>query len=1159
MRTLLILLSLVPSLLNGLTLDFTQDQNADPDGVAGANDLGVTSKTLPAIADGNGGDLDLTITSSGGNINAANIGLGVVGLTGGRLDAGETLSFSFDRDVIVTGYTNDEFDAAEDSTHATPAEGPSTETTASVTGLCLPLLAGETFVLSTITGDGIRIATLKIDLATVLFRDTFARTGQPSDDLDADNLGMSGGLAPLGYFEGNDTAVGLSNIEGGRLHLADGSNSSQIHLEHSFDEAAIVTEGGFAVTFNLASNDGSADDTDRFIGLGVGLSTTELATYGADFSATAVLPGIRGAPGGTTHGSGISDWYFGFTRNGVNGEENTLLVEIYQNGSLTNSYATFDSGNPINIGDRGKICVRFACDSFASGTQVVPSISWGAETIGSSEDNSFTWQNTDANHIGITARQNSEGWSVEGLSISAVEPNIVTEAVDDFFEVAQNAPATPLDVLTNDLGFAVASGLATVSDPPNGSANINGDQIDYTPDSSYVGPDSFTYELNNGSSALVTIEVLSPSRDDFFQVLQNSAASPLAIGDNDLSVAALSTVSDPPNGSAAIEADQINYTPDPSHLGADSFTYTRTDGSSATVSLDVRQHPNFVLIYTDDQGWTSLEIEMDKNNPESKSDYYISPNIATLAEEGMRFSRGYSPAPNCSPSRYGILTGKTCVRLGLTDIVGRNFSPAPNTSNLLVSPGKLVNEIQTSETTLPELLKSAGVGYTTAHFGKWHLNGGGPASHGFDTSDGATSNGTGNQGPASTPVADPKLAYSITDRAMTWLEDESDAGNPVFLQLSHYAVHSEIQFSAASRALYDGVPLGTDHFDPSYGAMLTDMDASVGQLLQRIDELGLRHSTYVIYQADNGSPLELSASSPLRGYKPEIWEGGIRVPTLMRGPGINPDTQMDTPMMGIDLFPTIWEYAGQPATSLPPNIDGASLVPAIAEASAGNADPAIQRPGEIVAYTPHYVVNATKDQRPRAVIVDGDYKLVVQFEQGTIELYNLEQRIEEDTDLAGIDIGKRWQLWVRLRDYMKETGALYALPDPDNFGPADGIDDGDADNDDLPDAWEMREMLSIAFNGSADTDGDGRTDAQELADGTDPLLPAALTISSIERVNSNTLALGWTSTPGLYRIETSDDLDDWQLIDEIITDTASTLVEVTFDSDDPQRFYRVSR
>ncbi len=812
-----VLLALAAVPAHAVELRFTAGGNAHLDAISGPVDLGVTTITKTGIAVTLGATLDLTVTSTGGTIHSADVGLGVTGGSdGGRLSPGEALALSFNRDVVVTGYSLERFDPGEDSTHATPAHGPVTETTATVAGLHLPLAPGQPLTISTLTGDGIRLATL-----------------------------------------------------------------------------------------------------------------------------------------------------------------------------------------------------------------------------------------------------------------------------------------------------------------------------DLIPDA-------------------------APAADDFYQVLRGSPACLLDVGANDLSPAPLSAVSDPPHGTAAIAGAAIAYTPDAGHAGPDSFTYTRADASTATVTVYSRTHPNFVFILADDQGWTSLDTPMDATRPAARSDYHLTPRISRLADEGMRFPRGYSPAPNCSPSRYALLTGKSCLRLGFTDIVGRNVNPQPDTARLLVSPGKKVDSIQAAETTIPELLKSiAGANYATAHFGKWHLAGGGPAAHGFDAGDGPTDNADGNQGPANTAVADPKQAYSLTSRATAWLAAEARAGHPVYLQVSHYAVHEEIQFSAAGYDAYQGIAPGTVHSGRPYAAMVNDLDTAVGRLLDALDSFGLRHSTYVVYQADNGCPLDLSTSPPLRGYKPEVWEGGVRVPTIVRGPGVAAASRCDQPVMGIDILPTLWHWAGQPAATLPANLDGASLAPAIGAITNGLPAPAIARPGELVVHTPHYVVTATKDQRPRTTIYDGPWKLVAQFELGTIELYNLDQRIEENADLAATEVGKRWQLWVRLRDYMKRAGALYALPDPDNFGPADGIDDGDADNDGLPDAWEMREMLSISFDGSADTDGDGATDAEEFANGTDPLMAGAVSIRSVTRHPDASLTLAWRHTPGLFRIETSPDLDRWLPLQTVTADTHTAAVTIPANPAADRAFYRV--
>jgi arylsulfatase A len=518
------------------------------------------------------------------------------------------------------------------------------------------------------------------------------------------------------------------------------------------------------------------------------------------------------------------------------------------------------------------------------------------------------------------------------------------------------------------------------------------------------------------------------------------------------------------------------------------------DGCTGFTSQSLRgqgtdqTHPNFVFILTDDQGWTGLSVPMDKNRPDSKSDYYQSPSIARLASQGMRFSRGYSPAPNCSPSRYANLTGKTCARLLFTDIVGRGHQTDLKGKQKLHPGGKGTYEIRPEDITIPELLKTLpSANYRAAHFGKWHLGKKQPPEkHGFDVSDGATGNGEGSQG--KTVNDDPKRAYSITNRACEFIADATAKKQPFYCQISHYAVHAKIQHRADTLASLKDRPVGEDHSDPTYAAMVEDLDAAVGVLLDKIDELGISENTYVIYQADNGSPKFLSESPPLRRFKPEIWEGGVRVPTFMRGPGIAADSQCNTPMMGIDWLPTIWEMAGGDTSKLPSKIDGGSLVTAIKNAGRGKSLSTVQRPGEIVVHSPHYVTtkNLDKNQRPSSSIYDGKWKLVAWYETGDIHLFDLDADISESTDVGDQYPKVKRKLWIRLRDYLSEVNAKMPTLDPAHASHAHPKRE-DADADGLPDTWEFQNLLTHRFDASDDPDGDGKSNAQELAAETDPL------------------------------------------------------------------------
>lgn len=732
-------------------------------------------------------------------------------------------------------------------------------------------------------------------------------------------------------------------------------------------------------------------------------------------------------------------------------------------------------------------------------------------------------------------------------------------AVPDSFSVLPDSSENSLDVLANDIGLSPAIGMVSV--PVNGSASISGNVILYTPDPGFVGLDSFNYSLvGSTSSVTVQVEVAQATSRKRFQVLANSSVNRLDVLRGAPPGVSLSSITQPAKGVASIDGDRVSYTPNAAQSGTDGFSCLTSGNQTIHVEIDIRTGPNFLFLLTDDQGWTTMEGQADKDLPGSKSDYHITPNLTRLASSGMRFSRGYAPAPNCSPSRYAILTGKTCVRLGFTDIVGRNASPLPNTSRLMISPGKKVDSIQASEITIPELLKTLPTPYAAAHWGKWHLRGGGPAAHGFDESDGATDNATGDAG--STQNADPKLVYSLTARAIDFMGRKSAAGTPFYCQISHYAPHLAIRYSAGSYAAYQGRAPGTRHSNRGWAAMHTDLDNAIGLTLDALDDLGIRHSTYVIYQSDNGALSTYSDNAPLRGGKPEIWEGGVRVPTFFAGPGIAPDSQCDLTMMGTDLLPTIWDWAGGSHAGLPTGIDGGSLVSAISAVSKNTTPAEVIRSGLLVHYTPHYVIADGKDQRPSVALHDGDYKLVIEFEKPTFaesfNLYHLGLRLGEDVDLSESEIAVRWRMWVRLRDYMKEVQSLYPVPDPDNWPGSDGINDGDADNDGIPDLIEMRELLTVALDGTADTDQDGVSDADEIAAGTDPLLPDAIRINSFVRNQGESVTLTWTDVPGRYSIESSQDLLNWTEIETIDSnDFLSTSTVPT--SGEAQCFFRVRR
>jgi len=979
---------------SAFVLDFQLAANGDLEqGTApGGNDLGTKTRTRTGISTGDGATLDFTVVSAPGNLNSADVGIGVMGGTSDRMGAGESVTFTFTRKVILEGYTLNMFNGTDNSTYQTPGSGGvQTSTSAVVSGLDLVIQPGETLVLSSTAGDGVRVGSLDLTVPQLL------------DFQLNKNADLEQGSAPGATDLGTTTRT----------------------------RTGIPTAVGGSIGFTAVSSPGNLNSADNGIG-------------------------VDGGNGAARLGIGESVT-FTFTR------------DVVLNGYSVNEFGGTDN------------------------TTYQTPTSGGAQTA-------------------TTA-------AVNGLSL----PLVAGESL----------------VISSTAGDGVRIGTMTLTVAP---------------------------------------QLVTP--DDHYQVLHDSTANPLDVLRNDGSGVALVSLTPPSHGTAEISGSNVVYTPAAGYTGIDTFTYT-TDalsGNTWTVTVDVRAYPNFVMILADDQGWTGTAVPMDRNNPATASDYFKTPNMEGLAAQGMRFSRGYSAHPNCSPSRYALLTGKTLARLKMTDIVGRSNNQLSGQYKL-ITPGKATDAIQAGMTTTPELLKAIpGSNYSAAHFGKWHIAGGGPVSHGFDAdaNDGATGNGEGDIG--TQPInADPKRSYSITDRAISYLNSRAGAGTPFYLQVSHYAVHEAIQCTQASYDAFAGVTPGTRHANRYYAAMTRDLDLNVGRVLDRLDALGIRNSTYIIYQADNGAPQNMSDNSPLRGYKPELWEGGIRVPTFVRGPGVKADSQCDTPVSGIDWLPTILEWATGSTAGLPAQVDGGSVAPVIRNLSGETpvATP-VQRAGAMIVHSPHYIgpmpwpndwQDTAKDMRPRSAIIADGYKLVANYEKGTLELYDLANEVGEITNLSEAQVAIKWQLWVRLRDYLKQVSAQMPTLDPSYPGTSQGDfvlpaatgPLGDADSDGLDDAWEFRELLTYTHTGSDDDDHDGISNADELAQGTDPLIPNALQITSLSNPSSNELKLEWNATPGAsFVIESSPDLVVWTSIQDITAGDLHTAEFTTTITGDHQ-FFRVRR
>ena len=421
------------------------------------------------------------------------------------------------------------------------------------------------------------------------------------------------------------------------------------------------------------------------------------------------------------------------------------------------------------------------------------------------------------------------------------------------------------------------------------------------------------------------------------------------------------------------------------------------------VQAQTTNSPNFVLVLADDQGWNALSARMDPQVPGSGSTYYQTPRLAAFAKEGMRFSRAYSGAPTCSPSRHAIQWARTPSSLGLFAQCPPEWLKANN------------------ENALPNILKQVRPQYVTAHLGKWHMHRT-PDELGFDVHDGETGNQQGN---GDFDPEDPKLIFSLSRRANKFMEEQVNAGRPFFLQISHYADH--LQYRAKPETIQKYEEKRSNHAtayqnSPLWAAMNENLDTGVGIVLDKIDELGIRDNTYVIYTGDNGYESKVDQWKPVRertfhkaypllSHKYTISEGGLRVPLIIRGPGIQADSSSKTPVMGFDFFPTILDILGH-LDKLPGDAEGGSLLPLLTSGGTGH----------VARKHPYLVFRYTKTAGTFDIaIVEDNYKLLKEIQSDTIWLWDLETDLGEQHNLAEELPKKTADLYEKLTTYFESV------------------------------------------------------------------------------------------------------------------------------------------
>ena len=446
--------------------------------------------------------------------------------------------------------------------------------------------------------------------------------------------------------------------------------------------------------------------------------------------------------------------------------------------------------------------------------------------------------------------------------------------------------------------------------------------------------------------------------------------------------------------------------------------------------LKSKSPPNFIIIYADDLGYCQTSVPMIKGRSELTHKLHQTPNIRKLAERGMRFSNAYCPSPVCTPSRASIQFGKTTARVGCISIhdVVMHKREIDLTKNLSIA----------------EMFNESGKGYVSAFFGKgctpmkWFKD------HGYDVTDFNHVHPNGNahgdwwEPTTRTPIPtdDPKRVFSLAKTSINFLKERAHDKKPFFMMVSHYAVHVKntslkstrdkyLKILAKQNEIKEGIPdLSNNPNDlesipnklkalwetANYAAMMENMDTSIGMLLDQLNSLGLEENTYVFFSSDNGGG---SSNNPLKGGKAKMWEGGLRVPMIVAGPGVPKNSQCDLPVAQWDYLPTFHALADSKAP-LPNDLDGISIKSVLEKGNAGKLPS--RDSGFVFHFPAHYTVPITAYRR-------GDFKLMRHLNTGEIKLFNVAKDMSESKDLSNTMPEKVKEMTQKLDAYLGKVGA----------------------------------------------------------------------------------------------------------------------------------------
>lgn len=447
-------------------------------------------------------------------------------------------------------------------------------------------------------------------------------------------------------------------------------------------------------------------------------------------------------------------------------------------------------------------------------------------------------------------------------------------------------------------------------------------------------------------------------------------------------------------------------------------------GALAGSQPPVASKPNILFVLIDDLGWTDAGC--------LGSDFYETPNMDRLFKQGMSFSSCYMAGPICSPSRACLNLGQYPARYDYNAVREAVLKRAKRNTKLLGPlPG---DSVPADGLTLPRLMQQAG--YDTVSIGKWHVGGPEktkPLEFGYQQH---------LWRPLGRDPDDMKNIDWITDAAIGYLEKRSDADKPFFMYLAHYAIHHDYYAEDSLIQKYeDKLAPGMKHNYPLYAANLEHLDNGIGRLMDALDRMGLRDDTLVVFTSDNGGRTakidyrQATSNEPLKQGKHTLYEGGVRVPMLVRWPGrIKAGSTCDFPVHGVDFMPTLAHIGGMDPTTID-GLDGASFKSALF----GKKPVMNRRHDGLYWYYPNYIIELSPGPktytmviRPWGAVRIGDWKLVWFFEDENLaELYNVAEDIGEHTNLAFKHPEKVAELKKKFFAWLADTGAALPKPNPD--------------------------------------------------------------------------------------------------------------------------------